>query len=86
MTAINPTMTNLKRAVDKAGATLDVAEGVRWITANVDAPDGMIWDANGCTTLVATWMIGDAKFRAESIADVLERIAMGFSENYGENE
>jgi hypothetical protein len=82
MVTTKPTLAALKKACKRIGIEPDIADAGRWVTVNVDAPDGMTWDANGCTTLVTSWMHGDEKFRAESITDILERMAMGWSEAY----
>lgn len=86
MVKINPTMANLKRACQKFGAELSVVEAGKWVNVDADAPEGKVWEANGLVTLHTEWMVGDAKYRAESITDMLDRMSYGVSDDVDPEE
>lgn len=70
------TETQVTKVASKFGATIETSEG-SWFSMIVDAPDGRVWSANGCTCLMVTWNRGE---KAEAMADLLERMSYGIEE------
>jgi len=73
-------LTPVKRLAKKFGATVDVKSVGKWTRVNVDAPAGKTWDAADLHCLMAEWLIGDPVYREQSLADLLERMALGVSQ------
>lgn len=70
-------MRNLTEAARQIGATIeDDSCGSRKVF-QVVAPDGFAWVDNGATTLRVEWTQGDKSWKADEIADVLERMEAG---------
>jgi hypothetical protein len=74
-------MTNaghLKQALAKVGATLDQQspDPHEYI---LDAPDGLLWNANGCHAYVIPFKnSGGQTWRPEALAEAAQVIAQGF--------
>lgn len=71
----SPNLNHLKRAIKPhIGATLEDDSSARWCTYQIVAPDGKMWGGAGSVHLKVEWLRGDAEFKAEAIADAIERL------------
>lgn len=68
-------MSDLRKAATKLGATVEVSDGYM-LSVNVDAPERMIWRADGGHCLTSTCYRGKGA-TAEVVADLLDRMAYG---------
>lgn len=77
----NITVAEVRRAIEKAGGTMEEDEGLRDMrTLQACAPDGKVW-AEGVHCMRIDWATGNtphaAAHRADTLRDLKERLADG---------
>lgn len=73
-------MNRLRKLVQSMGGAIEECPEGSFITYQIEAPAGYVWACSSIHCIKLEWLASDRKYRAEAIADAIERVSLGTAE------